>query len=159
MVLLLLLYTGVQFSSVQSLSCLWHFATPRTTARQASLSIINSQSSLKLPCPSSRWCHPTTSSSVVPFSSCLQSFPATGSFLMSQLFTSGGQSIQPSASASVLPMNIQGWFPLGWTGLILQSKGCSRVFSSITLQKHQFFSVQPSLWFNSHIHAWLLEKP
>ena len=97
-------------------------------------------------CPSSQWCHPTISSSVVPFSSCLQSFPASGSFHMSQFLTSGGQSIRVSASVSVLPMNIQDWFPLGWTGWIsLQSKGLSRVFSSITVQKHQFFGTQLSL--------------
>ena len=106
-------------------------------------------------CPLRQWCHPTISSSVIPFSR-FQSFPASGSFLMSQLFTSGGQSI--GASASVLPMNIQDWFPLGFTGLIsLLSKRLSRVFSSITVQKHQFFSAQPSLWFHSHIHTWLLE--
>ena len=110
--------------------------------------------------PSSRWCHPTISSSVVPFFSCLQSFPTSGSFLISQLFSSGGQSIGVSASASVLPMNIQDWFPLGWTAWIsLQSKGLSRDFSNITVQKHQFFSVQFSLQPNSHIHTWLLEKP
>ena len=97
-------------------------------------------------CPLSQWCHPTISSSVVPFSSYLQSFPATRSFQMSQLFTSGGQSIGVSASASVLPMNIQDWFPLGWTGWIsLQSKGLSRVFSSTTVQNHQFFDAQLSL--------------
>ena len=96
-------------------------------------------------CPSSRWCHPTISSSVVPFSSCRQSFPASGSFPMSQFFTSGGQSIGVSASASVLPMNIHNWFPLGWTGWIsLQSKGLSRVFSNTTVQKHQFFGAQLS---------------
>ena len=112
------------------------------------------------PCPLSRWCHPTISSSVVPFSSCLQSFPASGSFQMSQLFTSGGQNIAVSASTSVLPMNTQDWSPLGWTGWIsLQSKGLSRVFSSTTLQKHQFFSTQLSLPSNSHIHTWPLEKP
>ena len=111
-------------------------------------------------CPLSQWCHPTISSSVACFSSCLQSFPASGSFPMSQLFTSGGQSIGVSASASVLPMNIQGWFPIELTGLIsLQSKGLSRVFSNTTVQKHQFFSAQPSLWSNSHICTWLLEKP
>ena len=111
-------------------------------------------------CPSSQWCHPTISSSVVPFSSCLQSFPASGSFPISQFFTSDGQSIGASASASVLPMNIQDWFPLGWTGLIsLQSKELSRVFSSTTVQKHQFFGTQVSLWSNSYIHTWLLEKP
>ena len=103
-------------------------------------------------CASSWWCHPTMSSSVTPFSSCLQSFPASGSFPMSQFFASLGQSIGVSASASVLPMNIQGWSPLGWTGLIsLQSKGLSRVFSSTTIQKHQFFSNKPYLWSNSHI--------
>ena len=97
-------------------------------------------------CPLSQWCHPTISSSVVPFSSRLQSFPALGSFQMSQLFTSGSQSIGASASTSVLPMNIQEWFPLGWTGWIsLQSKGLSRVFSNITVQKHQFFGTQLSL--------------
>ena len=114
----------------------------------------------RLPCPSlstwvcsnscllSQWCHPTISSSVVPFSSCLQSFTASGSFTMSQFFASGGQSIRASASASVLPVNIQDWFLLGWTGCIsLQSKVLSRVFSSTTVQKHQFFSIQPSLWF------------
>ena len=92
-------------------------------------------------CPLSWWCHPTISSSVVPFSSCLQSYPASGSFPMNQFFTSGGQSIGVSASASVLPMNIQDWFPLGWTRWIsLKSKGLSRVFSNTTVQKHQFFS-------------------
>ena len=111
-------------------------------------------------CPSSPWCHPTISSSIIPFSSCLQSFPAWGSFPMSQFFTSGGRSIGASASASVHPMNIQDWFPLGLTALIsLQSKGLSRVFSNTTVQKHQFFSAQISLYFNSHIHMWLLEKP
>ena len=111
-------------------------------------------------CPLIGWCHPTISSSVIPFSSCLQSFPASGSFSMSQFFASGGQSIGVSASASVLPMNIQDWFPLGWIGWIsLHSKGLSRVFSNTTVQKHQFFSTQSSLWSNSHIHTWLLEKP
>ena len=103
-------------------------------------------------CPLSRWCHPTISSFVVPFSSCLQSFPASGSFLMSQLFASSVQSIGASTSASVLPMNNQDWFPLGLTDLIsLQSKGLSRVFSNTRAQKHQFFSAQPSLWSSSHI--------
>ena len=97
-------------------------------------------------CPLSRWCQPTISSSVVPFSSCLQSFPTSGSFPMSQLFSSHGQSIGVSASTSVLPMNTQDWFPLGWTDWIsLQSKGLSRVFSNITVQKHQFFGAQLSL--------------
>ena len=111
-------------------------------------------------CLSSWWCHLTISSSVVPFSSHLQSFPASASFPMNQLFTSGEQSIGASASASVPPMNIQDWFPLGLTGLIsLQSKGLSGVFSNTTVWKHQFFSARPSLWSNCHIHAWLLEKP
>ena len=105
-------------------------------------------------CPLNWWCHPTISSSVVPFSSLLQSFPASGSFPMSQLFVSGGQSIGVSASASVLPMNIQGWFPLGFTDLILLSKGLSTIFSSTTVWKHQFFSIQPSLWSNFHICTW-----
>ena len=112
------------------------------------------------PCPLSRWWHPTISSSVVPFSSCPQCFPVSGSFPMSQLFASGGQSIGVSASTSVLPMNIEDWSPLGWTGWIsLQSKGLTRVFSNITVQKHQFFGAQLSLWSDSHIHTWLLEKP
>ena len=112
-------------------------------------------------CPLSWWCHPTISSSIIPFSSsCLQSFPALGSFPRSQFFISDGQSIGASASASVLPMNIQNWFPLGWTSLLfLQSKGLSSVFSITTVQKHQFFGAQLSLWSNSHIHTWLLEKP
>ena len=110
-------------------------------------------------CPSSQWCHPVISSSVVPFS-CSQSLPASESFPMSQLFAWGGQSIGVSASASVLPMNIQDWSPSGWTGWIsLQSKGLSRAFSNTIVQKHQFFSAQLSLWSNSHIHTWLLEKP
>ena len=105
-------------------------------------------------CPSTWGCHPTISSSVVPFSSCLQSFPASASFPMSQFFTSGGQSIGASASASVLLMNIQDRFPLGLTGLIsLKSKGLSGVFSNITAQKHQFFGAEPSLWSNSHIYT------
>ena len=112
------------------------------------------------PCPLSRQCHPTISSSVVPFSSCPQSFPASGSFPISQLFTSGGQSIGVSASVSVLPMNIQDWFPLGLTGWIsLQSKGLWRVFSNTTVQKHQLLVAQFSLKSNSHIQTWLLEKP
>ena len=111
-------------------------------------------------CPLSRWCHATISSSVIPFSSRLQSFPASGSFQMSQFFSSGGQSIGVSASASVLPMNIQKQFPLGWTAWIsLQSRGFSRVFSNTTVQKHQFFSAHLCLWPDSHIHTWLPEKP
>ena len=111
-------------------------------------------------CPSSQWCHPTISSSVIPFCSCLQSFPATGSFPMSQFFASAGQSTGASALSSVLPMTIHDWFPLGLTGWIsLQSKGLSRVSSNTTVQKHQFFGAQLSLKSNSHIHTWLLEKP
>ena len=126
----------------------------------------------RLPCPAPSpgvcsnfyplnwWCHPTISSSVAPYSFCLQSFPALGSFPLSWLFASSGQSIGASVSASVLPMNIQDWFPLGWTSWIsLLSKGLSRVFSSTTVQKHQFSSAQPSLWSNSHIYTQLLEKP
>ena len=110
-------------------------------------------------CPLSQWCHPTISSSVIPFS-CLQSFPASGSFPMSQFFASSGQRIRASASASILPMNLQNWFTLGWTGWIsLQSKGLSRVFSITTIQKHQFFRTWPSLWSSSHICIWLVEKP
>ena len=126
----------------------------------------------RLPCPSpisraclnsyalTRWYHPTISSSVVPFSSCLQSFPASGTFPRSQFFAAGGQSIRASALASALPMNIQNWFPLGWTDWIsLQYKGLSRVFSKTTVQKHQFFGTQLSSQSNSHIHTWPLEKP
>ena len=110
-------------------------------------------------CPLSWCCHPTIASSVVPFS-CLQSFPAPGSFLMNWFFASGGQNIGASVSASVLPMNIQGCFSFRWIGLIsLLSKGLSRVFSNTTVQKHQYFGTQSSLWYNSHIHTWLLEKP
>ena len=127
---------------------------------------------VKLPCPSlspgvclnscllSRWCYLTISSSAAPFSFCLWSFPTSKSFPMSWLFPSGGQSTGASTSASVLPMNIQGWFPLGLNGLIsLQPNRLSRVFSSTTIWKHQFFSVQPSLWSNYHICTWPLEKP
>ena len=133
------------FCSVQSLSHVWLFVTPWITARQASLSITNSRSTLKLMCielvmPSSHLilCR--------PFSSCPQSFPASGSFQMSQLFALGGQVIGLSPSTSVLPMNTQDWFPLGWTGWISsQSKGLSRVFSNTTVKKQQFFSTQLSL--------------
>ena len=135
----------ILFSSVQSLVCVRLFVTPRTTACQASLSIMDSRSLLKL-MSIELVMHPTTSSSDIPFSSCLQCFPASGSFPMSQFFESGGQSNRASASASVLPMNIQCWFPLGWTGLIyFQSKGLWRVFSNTTVPKHQFFIAQLSL--------------
>ena len=144
---------------VQSLCRVWLFVTQWTAARQASVSFTISQKLLKL----------TSIESVMPsdhlvlcrtFSSCLQSVPASGSFPMCQFFTSGGQSIDPSASVSVLPMNTQDWFPLGLIGLIsMQSRGLSRVFSNTSVQKHWFFGAQPSLWSNSHIHTWLLEKP
>ena len=147
---------SIQFS--QSLSHVWLFVTSWTAADRP-------------PCPSptlrvhpntcllSWWCHPTISSSVVPFFSHLQSFPASASFQMSQLFTSGGQNIGLSAS-SVLLMNTQDWFPLGLTGFIsVHSKGISWVFSNTTDQIHQFFGTQLSLWSNSHNHTWLLGKP
>ena len=131
-------------SSVQSLIHVWLFSTPWTAACQASLSITPRASSNS--CPLSRWCHPTISSSVIPFSYCLQTFPASGSFQMSHFFASGGQSIGASASASILPRNVQDRFPLGLTGWIsLQSKGLSRVFCNTTVQKHQFFGTQLSL--------------
>ena len=149
----------IVFSSVQLLSCVRLFATPWIVARQASLSITNSRSSLKLTSiesvmPSSHLI------SVVPFSSCPQSLQASESFPMSQLFAWGGQSTGVSALASFLPKKSQGWSPSEWTGWIsLQSKGLSRVFSNTTVQKHQFFSAQPSSQSNSHIHTWPLEKP
>ena len=111
-------------------------------------------------CPSSQWCHPTISSSVIPFSSCPQTLPASESFPMSQLFTWDGQSTGVSALASVLPKKSQGWSPSEWTGWIsLQSRGLSQVFSNTTVQKHQFFSAQPSSQSNSPIHTWPQEKP
>ena len=141
---------ALQFSSVQSLSCVQLFVTPWTAARQVSLSI-TAPRACSNSCPLSRWCHPIISSSVIPSSPCLQSFPASGSFPTSQFFASGSQSIGASASASVLPMNIQDWYPLGLTGLIsLQSRGLSRVFSNTTVQKASilqcsaFFIVQLS---------------
>ena len=143
------------FSSVQSLSCVWLFVTPWIAACQASLSITNSDS-----CPSSQWCHPAISSSVVPFSSCPQSLPASESFPMSQLFAWGGQRTGVSDLASFLPKKSQGSSPSEWTGWIsLQFKGLSRVFSNITVQKHQFFGAQSSSQSNSHMHTWPQEKP
>ena len=149
-------YSSVQFSCSVVSNSLWphglqhaRLPCPSPTPRACSNS-----------CPSGQWCHPTISSSVVPFPSCLQSSSASGSFPMNWLFTSGDQSIGASDLASVLPMTIQDWFPLGLTGWIsLQSKGLSRVFSNTTVQKHQFFNSKLSLWSNSHIHTWLLEKP
>ena len=143
---------NVKQTVVQSLSHVWLLATPWIAAHQASLSIINFRS-YSNSCLLSWWCHPTISSSVIPFSFCLQSFPASGSFPVSRFFTSGGQSIGVSASASVLPVNNKDWFPLGLTGLIsLLSKGLSRFFSSITVLKHHFFGAQLSLWSNCQIH-------
>ena len=151
--------SSVQFSSVQSLSCVWLFVTPWIAACQASLSITNSRSSLKL----------TSIKSVMPSSHLIlghpllllpQSLPASESFPMSQLFAWGAQIIGVSAIASFLPKKSQGWSPSEWTGWIsLQPKGLSRVFSSTTVQKHQFFGAQPSSQSNSHIHTWPLEKP
>ena len=138
------------FSSIQLLSHVRLFATPWTAAHQAFLSSPTSGACTNS-CPSSWWCHPAILSSVLCFSSCLQSFPASGSFPMSQFFASGGQSIRVSASASVLPMNIQDWFPLGLTDLIsLQSKRLLRVFPNTTVQKHWFFDTQLSLVQLSH---------
>ena len=132
----------MNFSSVQSFSRVWLFVTPWTAAHQASLSITNSWSLLKLMSVES-WCHPTISSSVFPFSSCPQSLLAAGSFQMNHFFASGGQTIGVLASASVLLMNIQDWFPFGLTGWIsLQSKRLSRVFSNTIVKKHQFFGAQ-----------------
>ena len=149
----------VQFSSVQSLSPVQLFVTPwKQHTRPPCLSPtprVHPNS-----CASSRWCHPAISSSIVPFSSCPQSRPASGSFPMSQLFAWSGQGIRASATASVLPVNTQDWSPLGWTGWIsLQSRGHSRVLSSPTVQKHQFLGTQLSSQSNSYIHTWLLEKP
>ena len=137
---------------VQSLRRVRRFATPWTAACQVSWTLTTSKSLLKLMFMESVM---PSNHLILPLSSCLQSFPAIGSFLMSRLFASGGQSI--GASASVLPMNIQGWFPLRLTGLILQSKGLSRVLPNTTVGKHQFSRAQPSLWSSSHIHTWLLE--
>ena len=138
-----------QFSSIQSFSCVCFFAAHGL--QHARLPCQSpTPGAYSNTCPSSWWCHPTISFSVVPFSSCLQFSPALGSFPMNQFFASGGQSSGVSATASVLPMNIQNRFPLGWTGWSsFQSKGLLRVFSNTTVQKHQFFNGQPSLWSNS----------
>ena len=149
-------FSSVQFSCSVVSDCLWPHESQHTRPPCPSPTPgvhLNS-------CPSSQWCHPAISCSVVPFSSCRQSLPASGSFPMSQLFAWGGQSIGVSALASFLPMNTQDWSPLEWTGWIsLQSKGLSRVFSNTTVQKHQFFSTQLSSQSNSYIHTWPLEKP
>ena len=145
------------FVVIKSLSHVWLWPHGLQHTRLPCLSL--SPGVCSNSCPLSWWCYLTVSSSVVPFSS-LQSFPASGSFPVSQLFTSSGQSIGVSVSASVLPMNIQSWFPLQLTGLIsLLSKGLSGVFSSTTIWKHQFFNAQPSLWSNSHVYTWPLETP
>ena len=148
----------LSFVIVQSLSRVWLWAHGLQQARL--LCLLPSPGYCLNSCPSSQWCHPTNSTSVVPFSSCPQLFPASGSFPNSQFFTSGSQRIGVSASASVLPMKIQDWFPWKLPSLIsLLSKGLSRVFSSITVWKHQFFCVRRCLWSNTHNHTWLLEKP
>ena len=148
----------------------WAAAAVQSLSRVDSLGPHGLQHARRFPCPLlspavclnsralSQWCHPNSSFSVMPSSSCLQSFPASGSFPMSRFFASDGQSI--GAAASILPMNIQGWFLSGLTGLISLglSKGFSRVFSSTTIQNHQFFGAQPSLWSNPHICTWLLEN-
>ena len=144
LVLALRSFISVQFSSSVTQSCptLRHHGLQHTRPPCSS----PTPGVYPNPCPLSWWCHPTILSLVIPFSSCPQSFPVSGSFQMSQLFASGGQSIRVSASTSVLPMNTQDWSPLGWTGWIsLQSKGLSRIFSNTTDQKHQFFSAQLSL--------------
>ena len=137
-----LLFSSVQFSHLIMSDSLW----PHGPQHARPLCLSPTPRVYSSSCPLSRWCHPTVSSSVIPFSSHLQSFPASGSFHMSQLFASGSQSIGVTDSASVLPVNTQDWPPSGWTGWIsLQSKGLSRVFSNTTVQKHQFFGAQLSL--------------
>ena len=153
------LLTILQFSSIQSLSYVWllrsHESQHARPPCPSPTPGVRSDSH-----PSSQWCHPAISSNVVPFSYCPQSLPASESFPVSHLFSWGGQSTGVSASASFLPKKSWGWSPSEWTGWIsLQSKGLSRVFSNTTVQKHQFFSVQPSSQSNSHIHTWPLEKP
>ena len=149
--------SSVQFSSLTQLCP--NLCDPWNTAHQVSLSITNSGSLLKI-MSIETVCHPGISCSVIPFSSCPQSLPVSGSFPMRQLLAWGGQSTGVSSSTSVLPMNTQDWSPLGWTGWnFLQSKGLSRVFSNTTVQKHWFFGTQVSSQSNSHIHTWPLEKP
>ena len=152
---------GVQFSSVQfSHSVVSNSLRPHESQHTRPPCPSPTPGVYPNSCPLNWWCHPTISSLVIPFSSCPQSFPASGSFQMSQLFSSGGWSIGVSASTSVLPRNTQNWSLLGQTDWIsLQSKGLSRIFFNTTVQKHQFFGVQLSLQSNSHTHTWLLEKP
>ena len=147
---------SVQFSSSVVSNSLW----PHEPQHARPPCPLSTAGAYPNPCPLTRWCHPTISSSVIPFSSCHQSFPTSGSFQMSQLIASGGQSIAVSVSTWVLPNNTQEWSPLEWTGWIsLQSNGLSRVFFNTAVQKHYFFSTHLSLYSNSHIHTWLLEKP
>ena len=154
-----LCYIHWKFSSIQLFSCVWLFATPWITVLQASLSITNSRGLLKLMSTESMMPYNHPLSSPYPLAISLSQHQGKHLFQW-EFFPSGGQSIGVSSSASVLPKNIQDWFHLGLTGLIfLQSKGLSRVFSNTTVQKHQFLSVQLSLWSNFHTHAWLLEKP
>ena len=149
---------SVQFSSVHSVVS--NYLQPHESQHAKPLCPSPSPEVHSNSRPSSRWCHPAISSSVIPFSSYPQSLPASESFPMSQLFTWDGQSTRVSVSASFLPKNTQDWSPLEWNGWTsLQSKGLSRVFSNTTVQKHQFFGAQPSSQSNSHIHTWPLEKP
>ena len=151
----ILIYSSVRFS----LSVVSNFLRPHESQHARPPCPSPTPGVYSNSCPSSQWCHPAISSSVIPFSSCPRSLPASGSCPMIQLFAWGGQSIGVSASASFLPKNTQGWSPLEWTGWIsLQSKGLSRVFSNTTVQKHQSFSAQLSSQSNSHIHTWPLEK-
>ena len=146
---------SVQFSHLVMSNSLWDHGLQHTRLPYPS----PTPGACSNSCPSRWWCHPTILSSVIPFASCLQSFRISRSFPLSHFFTSGDQSIGVSALALALPMNIQDWFPLGLTGLIsLHSKRLSGVFSNTTVQKHQFFSAQFSLWSNFHIHTWPLQK-
>ena len=153
-------YFLIQFSSVQfNYSVLFDSLQPHGLQHARLPCPLLSPVACSNSCPLSLWCHPTSSSSVFPFSSCLQSFPGSGSFPMSRLLASGGQSNGTSAWAPILPVNIQGWFSLGLPCLIsLLSKGLSRVFSSTTVWKHQFYDTQPCLWSDSDIYTWLLEQ-
>ena len=165
------LIVGSEFLPQWSIKLLWDTVVVVQSLSHVWLFVTHGLKGSRLPCPSlspgvcsdscslSQWCYLTISYSAAPFSFCLQLFLASGSFLMSQLFSSGGQTIGTSASTSVLLMNIQDWFSWGLTGLIsLLSKGLSRIFSSTTVRKHLFFSAKPSLWSNSHIQTWLLEN-
>ena len=164
------LYQLIRLNKLLSLFCLWHQFSPVTQSCPALCDPMDCSTPgftvhhqlpdlARTQCLSNWWCHPTISSSIVPFSYCIQSFPASWAFPMSQFFASGGLSIGASASASVFPMNIQDWFPLGLTGLIsMPSKELSGVFSNNTVQHHQLFGAQLTLWSNFHIYTWLLGK-